>query len=102
MIGTLDYMAPEQLAGDVVSPSWDLWALAVIAHEMLTARHPFRRTVVVGNGLASTSADVTTGDAVSILPPAAATFFDAALSSDRTRRPPDPMAFLAKCEEVLA
>ncbi|WP_157899729.1 protein kinase domain-containing protein [Luteitalea pratensis] len=102
MIGTLDYMAPEQLAGDVVSPSWDLWALAVIAHEMLTTRHPFRRTVVVGNGLASTIGDVTTGDAVSILPPAAATFFDAALSSDRTRRPPDPMAFLAKCEEMLA
>ena len=53
LIGTLDYMAPEQVAGDVVSPSWDLWALAVMAYEMLTARHPFRRTVVVGEGRVS-------------------------------------------------
>src|SRR5262249_37757599 len=41
LLGTLQYMAPEQLAGGTPQPAWDLWALAVLAYEMLTARHPF-------------------------------------------------------------
>ena len=39
-------MSPEQVAGDEVDPAWDIWALAVIAYEMLTGGHPFRRTLV--------------------------------------------------------
>ena len=35
------YMAPEQLRGEDPDPSWDLWALAVIAFEMLSGSHPF-------------------------------------------------------------
>ena len=34
-------MAPEQLRGEDPDPSWDLWALAVIAFEMLCGSHPF-------------------------------------------------------------
>ena len=40
LIGTLDYMAPEQVAGDAASPDWDLWALSVIADELLTGHIP--------------------------------------------------------------
>ncbi|MGI8619779.1 MAG: protein kinase domain-containing protein [Gemmatimonadaceae bacterium] len=43
LVGTVEYMAPEQLAGGDVSPGWDMWAVAIIAHEMLTGVHPFRR-----------------------------------------------------------
>jgi serine/threonine protein kinase len=82
-------------------PSWDLWALAVITYEMLTASHPFRRTVVVGEGPVGAIGGLGGGGTAAILPSAAATLFDAALSSDRARRPPDPMAFLERCEEVL-
>ena len=42
LVGTVEYMAPEQAAGDSVSPAWDVWAVAVIAYEMLTGSHPFR------------------------------------------------------------
>jgi hypothetical protein len=41
LIGTPLYMAPEQLRGYPPSRLWDLWALAVIAFEMLTGDHPF-------------------------------------------------------------
>jgi tRNA A-37 threonylcarbamoyl transferase component Bud32 len=40
--GTPRYMAPEQITGGVVDPAWDLWALGVIAYELLTGKHPFR------------------------------------------------------------
>ena len=42
MIGTLEYMAPEQFEGLEVDGRTDLYAVAVIAYELLTGIHPFR------------------------------------------------------------
>ncbi len=44
LYGTLEYMAPELLAGALPSPASDQFALAVIAYEMLTGRLPFEGT----------------------------------------------------------
>lgn len=40
-LGTLPYMAPEQIAGARVDPRADLFAVGVIAFEILTGRWPF-------------------------------------------------------------
>jgi serine/threonine-protein kinase len=41
LVGTVRYMAPEQLRGQPVAPAWDLWALTIMAYEMLTGAQPF-------------------------------------------------------------
>jgi serine/threonine protein kinase len=48
VVGTPDYMSPEQANGDPLGPATDLYALAIMAHEMLTGRVPFQADTPAG------------------------------------------------------
>jgi tRNA A-37 threonylcarbamoyl transferase component Bud32 len=41
VLGTPRYMSPEQRHGGDAHPSWDVWALSVVAYEVLTGAYPF-------------------------------------------------------------
>jgi hypothetical protein len=102
VIGTLDYMSPEQRRGGMPHPSWDIWALAVIAYEMLVGECPFtetnsydfRRTVAPGSWmhLANRRSDV---------PDSTDAIFARAFSVDPAERPAGALTFLDDMERAL-
>jgi serine/threonine-protein kinase len=103
LVGTVGYMSPEHLLGDSPNVSWDLWALAVVAYEALTASLPFPvasretwRHLVLSGRPTPLSAHLAE-------PPAPwQDFFDAAFAADGARRPRTAAEFLRQIEQALA
>lgn len=58
MIGTAEYMSPEQSSGRSATPQSDLYALGVVAFHCLTGISPFRRESPVATALAHLQDDL--------------------------------------------
>ncbi|QKE85849.1 serine/threonine protein kinase [Arthrobacter sp. NEB 688] len=52
VVGTPHYLSPEQALGEAATGASDLYALGIVAHEMLTGRRPFDRNTPVATALA--------------------------------------------------
>lgn len=52
IIGTIDYISPEQVDGRSATPKSDLYSLGMLAYECLTGHKPFRRESPVATALA--------------------------------------------------
>ncbi len=102
LVGTLRYMSPEQLRGSTPATSWDLWALAVMAYEMLIGSYPFAlsekedwRAEILGGHMIPPS---------NFLPNAPenwCTFLGRALSPDISMRPSSPAQFAAEFQKIV-
>jgi tetratricopeptide (TPR) repeat protein len=51
VVGTPEYMAPEQVTGDRVGPATDVYALGVVVYQMLTGELPFRAATPMGSAV---------------------------------------------------
>ena len=102
LLGTLQYMAPEQLAGGAPQPAWDLWALAVLASEMLTGTHPFGSAWpdCYGALLAGSFTSITAHLPES--PPRWTELLAKALALDPRRRPGSARSYFLELERALA
>jgi serine/threonine protein kinase len=86
--GKLAYMSPEQLHGKEVDATADLFAMGVVAFELLTGQHPFESTTDIGvvhniaSGTRPALADLAPG-----LSPALTGLVDQLLQTDRAGRP---------------
>ena len=82
LLGTLEYMSPEQRRGQAPSKSWDLWSLSVVALEMLSGRPPVS-TLLPDLG------PWQPGTVLRDTLPAAVDVFNRALAIDPAERPAD-------------
>lgn len=105
LTGTPEFMAPEQILQRGIGPWTDLYALAVVAFELLTGRTPFSGTsyeVIFAQKLdrARDPVDVVAGDEE--VPEAWRDFFRLALAREPAARFPDTETFRLAFREALA
>jgi serine/threonine-protein kinase len=100
MVGTPRYMAPEQLRGGAPQPSWDVWALALVAYEMLTGGHPFAGLALGRPGAEPTARPAWGGDDGRV-PDGWRPFFSRWFSVDPAGRPADPRALFDELAQML-
>jgi serine/threonine-protein kinase len=100
--GSLPYMAPEQAAGELLSPRSDLYSLGAVYFEMLTGRPPFRRRSFFEYLEAHRSAPVPHPSTLNpSVPRAVGDVAVRALAKRSWDRYPDAGALLADLEAVL-
>lgn len=123
IIGTPAYMAPEQHQNRVLTPLTDLYALGVIAFEMLAGRLPFQGEVSDTNGTSSSQVSKISAASVTrkqrvveqhlmvppprasalnpLLPPEIDAVLAQALAKTPDDRPPDTLTLVRSLHEVL-
>src|SRR5208283_6204324 len=103
VLGTTDYVSPEQALGRPVTGQSDLYSLGVVLYEMLTGEVPFRGDSPVAVAMKHVREQIPD---VQVLRPevsaATASVIDRAVAKDLAVRYPDAESMVADLEEVLA
>jgi serine/threonine-protein kinase len=103
LLGTPRYMSPEQWLGQQPQPTWDLWAVAVVAYEMLTGSHPFGDKSPADCLRAGPAACFTPVSAhVPQAPQVWQELFERTFASDPTRRPQSAETLFSELQSALS
>jgi serine/threonine protein kinase len=103
VLGTTDYVSPEQALGQPVTGQSDLYSLGIVFYEMLTGEVPFHGDSPVAVAMRHVREDVP--DVQRLRPEvsaATASVLDRALAKDLRRRYANAASMVADLEEVLA
>jgi serine/threonine-protein kinase len=102
LIGTPAFMAPEQIRGNDVSPATDVYALGLVAFEMLTGTRPFRgRTYAELLMRVIDASPLSAHELRPSLPPRVDEVFARALAKDPQARHTTAAAFVAALRVAL-
>ncbi|HYM61566.1 MAG TPA: protein kinase [Thermoanaerobaculia bacterium] len=86
VIGTLGYMAPEQLLGEPVDATADIFSLGCMMFEMVTAKKPFLRSSGAGTIAAILKEDIPKDDLSEVVPPELQRIIEGCVEKARTAR----------------
>ncbi|MGE0871945.1 MAG: protein kinase [Kofleriaceae bacterium] len=104
-LGTLEYMSPEQLMGKALDGRSDVYALGVVAYEMITGRLPFPDAKgpagLITAQLKQTPAAPSTVNTRAGLPPSADRLILKCLEKDKNNRFADVTLLASALQEVL-
>ncbi|HEX7610699.1 MAG TPA: protein kinase [Solirubrobacteraceae bacterium] len=103
VLGTTDYVSPEQALGHPVTGQSDLYSLGIVLYEMLTGAVPFRGDSPVAVAMKHVREDVPdVQERRPALSAATAAVVDRAVAKDLALRYPDAASMAADLEDVLA
>jgi serine/threonine-protein kinase len=103
IMGTAQYLSPEQAQGHAVSASSDLYAIAVVLYEMLTGRVPFDADAAVTIALKHVAEAPTAPTRINaMIPPALEQVVMWGLNKNPIDRPKDADEFIAALESARA
>jgi serine/threonine protein kinase len=102
VLGTAGYLAPEQAMGERATPASDLYALAVVAYELLSGERPFENDSPTAEAAAHVNAPVPSiAERCENLPQDADRVFRRALAKDPARRYGSAREFVAELRDAL-
>jgi tRNA A-37 threonylcarbamoyl transferase component Bud32 len=103
ILGTAGYLSPEQARGERAGPSSDLYALAVVAYELLSGHRPYENDSPTAEAAAHVNAPVPSiAERSKNLPPALDGVFRRALAKDPAGRYGSAAELVSALREALS